>query len=92
MRRRRRLEGCLPIASYKERERGLYFISGPGGEKKKHNKNQEQRVYKPLKCFNQRKAQLKAVLETFLVFPCTPGLWMWSLPVALGGEQGEEGR
>lgn len=34
MRRRRRLEGCLPIASYTERERGLYFISGPGGGKK----------------------------------------------------------
>lgn len=75
----------LPITAYTERERGLYFISGPGGGKK--NKSRE--VYKPLKCFNQRKAELKAVLETFSVFPCTPGLLV---PLALGGEQGEEGR
>lgn len=39
MRRRRRLEGRLPIASYTEREQGLYFISGPGEGKK--NKSRE---------------------------------------------------
>lgn len=39
MRRRRRLEGRLPIASYTEREQGLYFISGPGEGKK--NKSSE---------------------------------------------------
>lgn len=75
----------LPIIANMEGERELYFILGPGGGKK--NKSGE--VYKPLKCFNQRKAELKAILETFSVFPCTSGL---SVPLALGGEQGEEGR
>lgn len=31
MRSRRRLEGCCQLTAYTERERGLYFISGPGG-------------------------------------------------------------
>lgn len=34
MRHRRRLEGHLPVAPHTERERGLDFISGPGGGKR----------------------------------------------------------
>lgn len=48
---------------------------------------EEQRLYKPLKCFNQREVPLKAVLETFLVLPCTPGLGMRSLLWEGSGER-----
>lgn len=85
MRSRRRLEGCCQLLLTRKGS-GDCILSQDQGEGKK-NKSRE--VYKPLKCFNQRKAELKVVLETFSVFPCTPGL---SVPLALGGEQGEEGR
>lgn len=51
-------------------------------------KEKELSVYKPLKFFNQREARLKALLETFLVFPSTPQPWMRSPSVILGGRRG----
>lgn len=68
---------------------GDCILSQDQGEEKKKIRAESLQAFE---MFQSKENAVESSSGNIFGVPLHPGLWMWSLPVALGGEQGEEGR